>query len=120
MRHFIILILLTLSCLAAKAQISGTWLNEEGNAHVKVAEEGNMYQGKLVWAKNEKAKDKMGTQIFIDLKATSKGWEGKVYSLKKNAAYPAKFKLKDEGKSLDMTVKYGFMSYTRTWTRVED
>ena len=94
-------------------------MNEENIAHVEVQEEGSLFQGKIVWLAAKKAQSKVGTQVFIDLKPNGKGWEGKVYSVKREETYPATFALKDGGNTLEIDIKVGFFSTTQTWTRLK-
>lgn len=122
MRHLLILSILMIPFLGINAQskLTGLWENEDKNAHVKIVEEGSMHQGKLAWLKDKKGQDKVGTHIFIDLKPKGKGWEGKVYSIKRDATHSATFVLKGEGDIMEMTVSTGMMSRTQTWTRVKE
>jgi uncharacterized protein (DUF2147 family) len=115
---FGLLLMLSLSSFA-QSPLTGLWLNEDQNARIEIVETEAPFQGKLVWTDNQKGKETFGTRILRDLTPTKKGWEGTVYSPKQGDTYDATFRLVNDSKGLEMTVKVGFMSRTKTWTRVE-
>ncbi|MEL6695473.1 MAG: DUF2147 domain-containing protein [Bacteroidota bacterium] len=104
----------------AQSDIVGTWLNEDKSAKVEVVEVEDGVEGKLVWVKNEKAKDKLGTVIFKDLKAKGDKWKGEVFALKRGEHYDTTYTVIEEGKKLELNVSVGLFSQSQVWTRVEE
>jgi len=121
MRFLLIFVFLILSTIAtqAQSQLVGVWVNEEKDAHVKITPDADLYQGHIVWLKQEKAQDKLGTHVFIDLEAVKKGWKGEAYSVRRDDTYSAEFFVKDEGNTLEIVISVGFFSQTQTWTRLK-
>lgn len=117
LRYSWFLLLLSLVASAtAQSPLTGTWQNEDGTARLEVAAPKAPFQGTLAWTSDPKGAGKPGLHIWRDLKPTANGWQGEVYSPKRDATYPATFRLLDDGR-LEMTVKVGFLSQTQTWTR---
>jgi uncharacterized protein (DUF2147 family) len=119
-----LLILMICSTMAAdlspSSELMGLWLHPDGVAHVRIGAETEQIEGKLVWSKEEKAQDYLGTAIFRQFTKTQTGWSGEVYSLKRKASYPATFRLTEAGKKLEVNVKAGFFTQEQIWTRIPE
>lgn len=117
---FVAIFVCTSFWVQAQSDIVGTWLNEDKTAKVEVVEEGEAIEGKLVWAKEEKAEEKLGTVIFKDLKAKGDKWKGEVFAMRRGAHYDATYEVIEEGKKLEINVSVGMFSQRQVWTRVEE
>ena len=102
---------------AAQSPLTGTWQHEDGTARLEVAATVAPFQGVLVWTRDPQAPAKPGLRIWRDLRPTPTGWQGEVYAPKRDAVYPATFRLRDDGR-LEMSVKVGLFTQTQVWTRV--
>ncbi|MEL6131784.1 MAG: DUF2147 domain-containing protein [Bacteroidota bacterium] len=105
--------------LQAQTDIVGTWLNEDQTAKVEVMKQGEGYEGKLVWVKDERGQDKLGEVIFKDLTTKGKKWNGEVFAMRRGEHYDATYAVISEGKALEIEVSVGLFSQKQTWTRVE-
>jgi uncharacterized protein (DUF2147 family) len=147
MRHFPILILLISLFIGAhvKAQtpasdiIVGTWITENGQAHVKVTKSGNYYYGRIIWLKEPLNADKkpkvdhhnpdvskqqtpiIGIKILSSFEYTGSAWEeGTIYDPNNGKTYKCKITLNNNN-SLNIRGYVGtpMMGRTSVWTRVE-
>ncbi len=135
-----IAILLFLSPIVVAAtgpdDIVGVWLTDNDESKVQIYKEGNAYFGKIIWLKepNDKnghpKKDKnnpdaskrsnpaIGIFILKNVQYKNGKWEGTIYGPKRGKEADCVLQLKGND-VLEGTAFYGFMSGSKTWTRVK-
>jgi uncharacterized protein (DUF2147 family) len=140
-----IFIFLTVTCFSTAtfvtSDISGTWLNQDGDAHIKIFESKGKYFGQIVWLKipndPETGKPKLDKHNGDDAKKTrpilnliimvnltwnenNQDWEGgAIYDPKSGNTYSLTCKLTDKN-TLQLRGYMGISLLGRTdiWTRV--
>ncbi len=116
---------------AAQSDIEGEWLFPRGDIKIRMARNGDIYQGKVIWLKpgeetkdihNEnpslRSRDILGLTIIDGYRydANSKKFTGGTMYLPPRGK-TAKAELAVEGNQLKVTVKIGFLSKTIVATR---
>jgi len=117
-------------------KITGVWLNDEHSVKMEILKEGSAYNGKIIWLERETDKngkpltDKMnpdkqkqnrpilGLTILSGLKYSDGEWTGSVYAPKAGQSISCTVTLNGADK-LQIKVSRGFLSKTKTWTRVK-
>jgi uncharacterized protein (DUF2147 family) len=99
-----------------QAPIAGRWHTPDKEATIEIylAKDG-AYYGKLVAAKNPKAKP--GLLILRKLKKKGDKWEGKLFVAKRDRLVDVA--VRPDGTKLKVTVSAGFRSKTIYWTRAD-
>lgn len=119
--------------------ILGTWLNQEGTAHVLIAKSGTNYTGKIVWLKEpvENGKPKtdknnpevsrrstplMGLIILKDFIYDGEEGEwtdGTIYDPKNGKTYSCTMTLEDGRLNVRGYIGISLIGRTAVWTRVK-
>lgn len=137
MRKLISIAVLLLIGLASFAQASnenriiGTWISESRDGKVEIYRQGNLLYGKIVWTKNDGAKDdknpdpKKRNQLLLGLvilnnfkeDGNNKWTGGTIYDPETGKTYSCNMKL--NGKNLEIRGYVGVSLFGRTsiWTR---
>ena len=127
-------ILLSLALMLASVgvfaeDITGKWQTEAGDAQVEIFQEGNVFNGKIVWLakgpetldthntdKSLRSRKLMGVHLLSGLKKSGDKWEdGKIYNPKNGKTYRCSMWL--EGKELKVRGHLGIFHETQTWKR---
>jgi len=106
-------ILFSVITVNAQQSIAGVWNTGNENTKIKITETNGIYSGKVISSDNAKAK--IGTLLLKDIKSSSGGWKGKLYSPQKDKWYNAV--LEEKGEQLLVTIKVGIMSKTLEWEK---
>ena len=129
-----VLLMMTLALLAVNGHaqgILGKWINEAGDAHVEIYQQGNVVNGKIVWLKkgpetedknnkDDKLKSRklLGVNIFSGLSKKKDKWEGgRIYNPKNGKTY--KCAIWPEGDKLKVRGYLGMFYETQTWERAK-
>ncbi len=130
MKKILLSLALTLVSAGAFAEdIAGKWLTESGDAQVEIFQEGNVFNGKIVWLakgpetldshntdKSLRSRKLMGVHLLSGLKKNGSKWEGgKIYNPKNGKTYKCSMWL--EGKELKVRGHLGIFHETQTWKR---
>lgn len=118
----ILALLLTLSpqIFAQKngENLIGKWKTEDKTI-VEIFKNGNSFSVKQISAISEKEKVNIGKLIGKELIYNENNdYKGIVIDLSNNKEYKALFTVADDGKSLKLKVKWGFINFNETWKRL--
>jgi uncharacterized protein (DUF2147 family) len=116
--------------------IVGVWLTENDESKVQVYKENSQYFGKIIWLKEPNDKNgnskrdinnpnpakrnspAIGIFILRNMEYKDGKWKGTIYGPKRGKEADCILRLIDKN-TLEGTVKYGFMSGSRKWKRVQ-
>ncbi|MCB0628240.1 MAG: DUF2147 domain-containing protein [Saprospiraceae bacterium] len=120
-----------------QGKILGTWLNAMENARIEIFKRDDKYFGKVVWLANELNLDQLpesklrknatapqpdeilGKEIISNLEYENGEWvNGTIYFAQIDDYVACKIRVSDEGEELYITLKKGWLSRTKTWTRI--
>lgn len=103
---------------AQQAAITGKWKTPDKDI-IEFYAEGPVFTAKQISSETEKDKGNNSKIIAKELKpTTAKVFEGIVIDPKDNKTYHGRFTINDSGTQLTLKVKWGFLSFNETWTRV--
>jgi len=103
---------------AQHAAIIGKWKTPDKDI-IEFYSEGPVFTARQISAGTEKDKGNNNKIIAKELKpTTAKFFEGIVIDPKDNKNYHGRFMINDSGTQLSLKVKWGFLSFNETWTRV--
>lgn len=106
------------SAFASGSDIFGTWLRDDGNAHVRVAACGNIICATNLWIRDPaKQGEKVGDRLEFSIKRDGAGWRGEAYDPQRKLSFSAS--LSAEGDS--MTTKGCMLAVvcrTTNWQRL--
>jgi uncharacterized protein (DUF2147 family) len=95
-------------CLIIAQSIIGKWTNADHSKEMNIVQTATGFSGTVD-----------GKEILQQLVQNKNGtYSGKVYLPKKNQTFPCTLALKGND-TLSITVKVGFFSQTKTWTRIK-
>jgi uncharacterized protein (DUF2147 family) len=100
-------LLLLLTTSFAPDTILGKWTNADKSKEIILVKNGNSYSG-----------TSEGKEILQNLVYNNGSYTGNVYLPKRNQTFPCTIKLKGDD-TMEITVKAGFMSRTKVWTRIK-
>ena len=84
---------------ASGSDIFGTWLRDDGNAHVRVAACGNIICATNLWIRDPARQgEKVGDRLEFSIKRDGASWRGKAYDPQRKLSFSAS--LSAEGDSL--------------------
>ena len=126
MKSTMMLLLLAACCMGtmkAAAQtdstqgdaILGRWTNEEKTRTIEFIKKDGRYEAFPIIDNQPNTK---GRAVITGLRFDGKKYTGQVYAPKQNKQFPCSIVLQGPDKML-LTGKAGFMSQTKTWTRVK-
>lgn len=124
-------------------RVLGTWLNEDGDAHIEITEEDGIFSGRLVWLKfpideetgkpkldkrnpDEKLQSRptMGLEMLTGFRYDSddKEWtDGEIYDPKSGKTYSCYMEFDDNGKlKIRGYIGISLIGKTTYWTAVKD
>lgn len=136
MRKLLVLMGTVLLTFAVSAQddITGIWLNADGNGKIEIYEQGGTCHGKLVWLSephdrngqpkkdrnnpDKKLRDRemIGVHLLSDLTYTDGVWSGEIYSPKRGKTLNVEVSLPAQD-DLKLEVSFRGFSRTQNWTR---
>jgi uncharacterized protein (DUF2147 family) len=103
---------------AQQAAIIGKWQTPDKDI-IEFYPEGQVLTAKQISTEAEKDKINNNKTIAKELKSTTaKVFEGIVIDPKDNKTYHGRFTINDSGTQLTLKVKWGFLSFNETWTKV--
>jgi uncharacterized protein (DUF2147 family) len=103
---------------AQQVAIIGKWKTPDKDI-IEFYSEGVVFTARQISAETEKDKGNNNKIIAKELKSTTeKVFEGIVIDPKDNKTYHGRFTINDSGTQLNLKVKWGFLSFNETWTRV--
>ncbi len=121
----------------AQNEIEGIWLTHEKNSRIEISNQGDSYQGRIVWLeqttdrKGNPLKDRknpdpklrdreiMGMEMLSDLTYADGVWKGKLYGPKRGRTTDVTLRLLSE-EELGVGVSVMGMTRNFTWKRVRD
>lgn len=114
-KYLTTILLITFSFLSAYANnpIEGNWDTKNYGTIVSIKKVDGVLKGIIKSSGNKNAKE--GMQIIRNLKATDDGYEGEIYSVKRDKWMDAEFTR--NGDVLEVEVSVGFISKTVEWDR---
>lgn len=117
MKHVLILILISMSCITMSAEdnLAGYWKTNRNNTVVEIKSQDDVFSGKITSTDNEDAQ--VGSLIVKDVKLKNGEWQGKIYAPKRHEWYNAKFNVMDDKLTIIITV--GFFVRTLEWSKTE-
>lgn len=95
--------------------ILGRWTNEERTRTIEFVKKDGRYEAIAIAGSQP---DNRGRAVITGLRFDGKKYTGQVYAPKQNRQFPCSIVLQGQDKML-LTGKAGFMSQTKTWTRVK-
>lgn len=101
------LLLLLISTSFSPDSILGKWTNADKSKELTLVKNGDSYTG-----------TSEGKEILQHLVYNNGSYTGKVFLPKRNQTFPCTIKLKGDD-TMEITVKAGFMSQTKVWTRIK-
>jgi uncharacterized protein (DUF2147 family) len=101
------LLLLLISSSFSPDSILGKWTNADKSKELILAKNGDTYTG-----------TSEGKEILQHLVYNNGSYTGKVFLPKRNQTFPCTITLKGDD-TMEITVKAGFMSQTKVWTRIK-
>lgn len=101
------LLFLLISTSFTPDTILGKWANSDKTKELTLVKNGNTYTG-----------TSEGKEILQHLVYNNGSYAGKVYLPKRNQTFTCKITLKGND-TMEITVKVGFISQTKVWTRIK-
>jgi uncharacterized protein (DUF2147 family) len=120
-------------------RIVGEWLSPEGDLVIAITRTGDTYSGTIVrltetfWDDPDRAKQRqkleksgkatplVGTELLSGLRCEEGRWiDGTLYVPMKNRRLACSAQVSDDDQTLELKVKAGFRTRTKTWTRIEN
>ncbi|RKR80345.1 uncharacterized protein DUF2147 [Mucilaginibacter gracilis] len=103
---------------AQQVAIAGKWKTPDKDI-IEFYQEGRVFMAKQINTETEKDKKDNNKIIAKDLKpVNAKIFEGIVIDPKDNKTYHGRFTISENGTELNLKVKWGFLSFNETWTRM--
>lgn len=101
---------------AASDAIIGKWQNPDGTRHMEIYKNGDKYFGKIIWLKSDDGSVRMGDIVLKNLSFTKNQWKG--IALVKGKELDCSIAMPNTN-TMSIKGKMGFISTTKTWTRVQ-
>lgn len=122
---FLLMAVCCLGTLGAAAQtdstqadgILGRWTNEEKTRTIEFVKKDGHYEAFPINTGSNQP-DTKGRAVISGLRYDGRKYTGQAYAPKHNRQFPCTIVLQDSDKMV-LTGKVGFISQTRTWTRVK-
>jgi uncharacterized protein (DUF2147 family) len=114
----------SLLCLAPShafaAEVTGTWLRDNGGSQIKLAPFGDALCGTVVWLKpGYETKAKLGQRIFFDMKPDgANAWKGSALNPDDGQTYSGKMSLSGTTLTTAGCAMGGLICKSATWARV--
>ena len=107
------------SAQSVNDKILGKWLTKD-EVVMEVSANGNALYVKQVSAKNEKNKKDNGKIVGKNITNSSgKEFKGIIIDPDNNKEYSSIFTISADGKKLLLSIKWGFMSFSENWYKVQ-
>lgn len=111
------LLLNTTTGLAQTADaIIGKWQNPDGNRQMEIYKSGTAYFGKITWLKTNDGKAKVGDIVLENMTYSSGKWQGTIKVMSNEIECTVTM---SGNNIINIKGKKGFMSKTKTWTRIK-
>jgi len=101
------------------ANVAGRYLEEKNKITIEVYREGAGYAAKQIDVLDPKKKKDNGKLIAKDMIAVGNTLTGTVISTTNGKEYRASWELSNDRSSLALKIKFGFLSFSDTWKRVD-
>lgn len=114
----------------AAADVTGTWLTQNGLSQVRISPCGGARCGTIVWTKAQardgrnpdpslRSRDLVGVRIFSEGRPTAGGWTGTLYNPLDGNTYSGKMRLRSAGElELSGCILAGLLCQSQIWTRL--
>lgn len=112
--------ILTLGATPAFADITGTWLRDNGESRVRFAPCGDAICGTVAWLKDPaSSKSKVGQRVFSDIKPNGANrWAGSAFNPEDGRNYSGFMSISGNTLTTQGCIMGGMICRSVTWSRV--